>query len=188
MATDKAMYWLALGVVALGISSAYHNGDLCRVEQAARHAADRGRGLVMMAEVMLGKNPSEMPGLAAALGKVERHAADVPSAVSQRDMAEAQRELAQVSRDLASKQADLARVVSQCSERRIVVNVPNVRIPKVRVPDMNFNPVVDLRGVPGVDFQQFKDVRNLRVNDFVYDQDGPYGPVRVEVHKSHEPI
>ena len=149
---------------------------------------DRGRGLVTMAEVMLGKNPSEIPGLAAALGKVERHAADVPSAVSQQDVAEAQRELAQVNRDLAIKRADLAQVVSQCSERRVVVNVPNVRIPRVRVPNMNFNPVVNLRGVAAADFQQWRDVRNLRVNDFVYDQDGPYGPVRVEIHKTRDPI
>ena len=62
MRSDKAWYWLAAGVLALGLNGAYQDGQLGwahvladRATAAVERALYAGQHFLAMAEVMLGR-------------------------------------------------------------------------------------------------------------------------------------
>src|SRR5579862_2201205 len=78
MASEKAWYWLAAGVLALGLNGAYQDGEF----QWAHRIADRSAVLVQqvrdeecrfvaMAEMMLGHEPSGLERAQDRLARVQ---------------------------------------------------------------------------------------------------------------------
>ena len=79
MRTEKAWYWLAAGVLALGLNGAYQDGQLgwahVLVDRAAasvERIALRGEHFVTMAEVMLGREPHAFARTEAAIQRVQQ--------------------------------------------------------------------------------------------------------------------
>jgi hypothetical protein len=161
MASEKGWYWLAAGVLALGLNGAYQDGQFGwahsiadRSLEVVERASGRGMGFVTAAEVMLGRNPAAVGQMEAALGRMQGKMACKRVEMAERriDLARMQSDLAaaQVERQLAKVQMkmDKVRVIAMnranrarnCSGlSRGVVTVPRVELsnlPGVQMPEM----------------------------------------------------
>ena len=161
MASEKAWYWLAAGVLALGLNGAYQDGQFGwvhgfaeRSTEMVERASMRGLSFVTVAEAMLGRNSEPMGWSEATLRSMQGRMAckRIEMAERQIDMAQMQRDLAaaRVDRQLAKVQMkmDKVRVIAiesgnraqKCSRlSRMVVTVPPVDLsdlPDVQMPAM----------------------------------------------------
>jgi TolA-binding protein len=135
MASDKAWYWLAAGVLALGINGAYQDGEFAWAHRIAdrstamvQQVRNEGCRLVAMAEMLLGRDSSGVE-------RVQDQLARVQDQVSRRQMERMQRQM-----EMAQYQVERAQrmVVMQqdepCSHsHRFMVQVPEVNVPAVNV-------------------------------------------------------
>lgn len=167
MRTDKAWYWLAAGVLALGLNGAYQDGQLGWAHVLADRAAGvveraslRGQHLVAMAEMMLGREPQAFGHTQAAIERIQNRIVCDRVARAQRQMAMAQvrEQLAQamVQQKMAMVEMKMDRVRAISVERanqfrdcdgfsKVVVNMP--RLPKINIPNM---PDIEVPDVPEV--------------------------------------
>jgi hypothetical protein len=164
MRTDKAWYWLAAGVLALGLNGAYQDGQLGwahvladRATAAVERATLRGQHFVAMAEIMLGRQPQAFGQTQAAIERIQNRIVCDRVARAQRQMAMAQvrEQLAQarVQQKMAMVQMKMNRVRMITSERanqfrdcdgfsKVVVNLPDLpkidlsNMPDIVVPDV----------------------------------------------------
>ena len=171
MRTDKAWYWLAAGVLALGLNGAYQDGQLGwahvlanRATAAVERASLRGQHFVAMAEIMLGREPQAFGHTQAAVQRIQNRIVCDRVAQAQRQMAMAQvrEQLAQarVQQKMAMVQMKMGRV-RMIADRanhfrdcdgfsKVVVNMPDLpkidlsNLPDIEVPDVpEVNVVVD---------------------------------------------
>ena len=153
MAIDKATYWLAVGVLALGLNSTFQSQEVQWAQHVVGQArltaeglAQRGLGYMVMAEVMFGANPAESPRLQAALARLQVKTAEAQAALASR---QASRELLEAQGvNLEFNRPHLAHMAENfhaCPNNRMV-HVPEVRIPRVGVlvPEIHV-PNVDVR-------------------------------------------
>jgi len=163
MASDRAWYWLAAGVLALGLNGAYQDGEFQWVHRLANHSAclmerASGEGLRMLAtaEVMLGRNPESLARTEATLQKLQMRIAckRIEMTRQEVDMAQVQRALAaaRIDQQMAKVQASMDRVrmititrtsrVPNCPELSRVIVMPNVprvdlsNLPEVSIPEI----------------------------------------------------
>ena len=166
MRTEKAWYWLAAGVLALGLNGAYQDGQMgwahVLVDRAAasvERVALRGQHFVAMAEVMLGREPRVFAHTQAAIERVEERIACDRIAQAQRHMAmtRVREQLAEANlqRKMAMVQMKMDRVRAMTINRanrfrncdglaKVVVNMPDLsnmniempNIPDIQVPDI----------------------------------------------------
>ena len=167
MRSEKAWYWLAAGVLALGLNGAYQDGQLswahCLAGRAANmveRAAERGLRFVTMAEVMLGRSPEAFGWAETALSRIQTKAVSerVVQAQHQIAMAQVRQQFAQDGLrrklDLAQMKMDRVRMISvRRAERfrncpgfpRMVVDLPE--IPKI---DLSNLPDIQIPDTPGL--------------------------------------
>ncbi|HZS96219.1 MAG TPA: hypothetical protein VFA40_05540 [Terriglobales bacterium] len=173
MRTDKAWYWLAAGVLALGLNGAYQDGQLGwahvladRAAAAVERASLRGQHFVAMAEIMLGREPQAFGHTQAAIERIQNRIVCDRVAHAQRQiaMAHVREQLAEakVQQKMAMVQmkmgrvrmiADRAKQFRDCDGfSKVVVNMPDLpkidlsNIPDIEVPDVpEVNVVVDTR-------------------------------------------
>ena len=167
MRTEKAWYWLAAGVLALGLNGAYQDGQLgwahVLVDRAAasvERVALRGEHFVTMAEVMLGREPHALAHTEAAIERVQERIACDRIAQAQRHMAMArvreQLAEANMQRKMAMVQVKMDRVRAMTIERtnrfrdcdgfsKVVVNLPD--LPNIQMPNL---PDIQIPDVPEV--------------------------------------
>jgi hypothetical protein len=158
MASEKAWYWLAAGVLALGLNGAYQDGQFGwvhgiadRSTEIVERASMRGLSFVTAAEVMFGRNPDAMGWTNATLQRVQGKLARkrIEMAERQIDMGRMQRDLAlaRVDRQMARVQMKMDKVrmiaienadrAQKCSGfSRMVVTVPQVELPDVQIPEI----------------------------------------------------
>jgi hypothetical protein len=163
MQSDKAWYWLAAGVLALGLNGAYQDGQLGwahgltgRAADLVERASERGLRFVTVAEVMLGRNPYVFGRTEATLQRIQSKLVCQRVAHAQRQIAMAQvrRQLveADVQRkmDLAQMKMDRVRMITmdRANRFRSCAGLPSVVI---ATPD---TPQIDLPDLP--DFQSFE--------------------------------
>jgi hypothetical protein len=124
MASDKAWYWLAAGVLALGLNGAYRDGQFGWAHQFADRSTEiveraemRGLGLVTAAEVMLDRNPEAVGRMEGSLGRMQ-----AKMACKRIEMATRRIDIARMQRDLAAAHVDrqLARVQMQLDKVRVI--------------------------------------------------------------------
>jgi len=167
MVSDKAMYWLAVGVVALGLNSTYQQGEFrcahhladCAI-RSAEHAAQRGLAVVSMAEVMLGRNPADVARLQGALARLEARSESAPSVDVQNDLAQAQSDLEQMNVELQGLNTAV-RVNVPCPEaRQIRHRLAVITVPQVTDGELVVNgTTVDLSGLESL--QSLESLRSL---------------------------
>jgi len=158
MTSEKAWYWLAAGVLALGLNGAYQDGQFGWVHGIADHSTEiverasmRGLSFVSAAEVMLGRNPNALRWTDAALQKVQGKMAckRIEMAERQIDVGRMQRDLAmaRVDRQMARVQMKMDKVrmiaiengdrAQKCSGfSRMVVTVPQMELPEIEIPEI----------------------------------------------------
>jgi hypothetical protein len=151
MRSEKAWYWLAAGVLALGLNGAYQDGQLswahCLAGRAANMvegASERAVRFVTMTEVMLGRSPETFGWAETAIQRIQAKLVCERVAMARRQIAMAQvrQQLAQDGLrrklDLAQMKMDRVRMITarradqfrHCSGfSRVVVETPE--IPKV---------------------------------------------------------
>jgi len=180
MRSNKAWYWLAAGVLALGVNGAYQDGQLgwahalvnhlaCKVEMASA----RGMRFVTLAEVMLGRTPEQFGRTEGVFEKIQTQALNNSLAKAQQQiaMARVRQQLAeakvQQKLDMAQMKMDKVRMISIDGPGGFH-NCPGFSKVIVHMPDL---PKVDLSNLPGIDLSDLP------------------GSVDVSVHKSsHDPI
>jgi hypothetical protein len=124
MDTNKAAYWIALGVLALGLNSEYQHGSVA-LHRVAEHT---GSALCRMAT-----RAEETLAVARALTSRERFQADgLSAATGGAEMARAQEELL---RDQARDEAELLRdrVLAQADLIRAQVETQRAEIEQTRI-------------------------------------------------------
>src|SRR5215468_6038 len=126
MASEKAWYWLAAGVLALGLNGAYQDGQfewvhglVNRSTEVVEDASMRGLGGLVSVEALVGLHPSRPGWMETTL-----HGMQGKLACKRMEMAERQIDTAQIQRDLAQARAErqLARVQMKMDKVRVLVN------------------------------------------------------------------
>jgi hypothetical protein len=166
MTSDKAWYWLAAGVLALGLNGAYQDGEFQWVHRLADHSArlmerasEEGLRTLATAEVMVGRNPESLARTEATLQKLQMRIACKRIEMARRevDMAQVHRDLAaaRIDQQMAKVQASMDRVrmitiertnrVRNCPELSRVIVMPN--IPRV---DLSNLPEVNIPEIPAI--------------------------------------
>jgi hypothetical protein len=165
MRSETGWYWLAAGVLALGVNGAYRDGQLgwvhCLADRAAafvEQASERGLQAVTTAEVMLGRSPETLGRTEATFQKLQSKMVAQRVAQAQRHiaMAQARQQIAQAQMqrkmDMVRVKMDKVRMIGidhthDCSGfSKVVVDLGDM--PKIAIPNL---PDIDLSGVPGVD-------------------------------------
>jgi hypothetical protein len=153
MASEKAWYWLAAGVLALGLNGAYQDGKFQWAHRLAdqsamlvEHVRDQGCRFVAMAEIMLGHDSS---GLARAQDRLARLQDRLST--QQVDRMQRQMEAAQLKVERAQERMVILQQDEPCSHsHRFMVQVPEVNVPAVNVPAVNVRAFVPNITVPAV--------------------------------------
>jgi hypothetical protein len=170
MRSEKAWYWLAAGVLALGLNLAYQDGQLswahCLAGRAANlieRASERGLRLVTMAEWMLGGSPENFGRTEAVIQKIRTKLVCQRVAMAQRQMAmadvrrrlaeaEVQREL-----DFAQMKMDKVRAITIDHANRFR-NCPGFSQVVVDIPEI---PSVDLSNLPDIQMPEIPEIRQM---------------------------
>jgi hypothetical protein len=125
MDTNKAAYWIALGVFALGLNSEYQHGRFVALHRVSEHAgstlcrmATRAEQTLAVARVLTSRERFPVDGLSASTGGAE--------------MAQGQDELL---RDQVQDEAELLRdrVLAQADVIRAQAEVQRARVEQIRV-------------------------------------------------------
>jgi hypothetical protein len=164
MRSEKAWYWLAAGVVALGLNGAYQDGQFGRAHFLAdrasaviERASERSLHFVTMAEILLGRSPASFDRAGGALQRIHGKLVCERVSRAQRQMAMAQvREqlveanlqrklgLAQMKMDKVRMVAiDRANRFRSCSGlSKVVIDMPELpnvdlsNLPDIHIPDV----------------------------------------------------
>jgi len=143
MASGKAWYWLAVGVLALGLNSEYQSGRLHWARQATdqslalmERATDQTMHYVTLAELMLGDNQAEFRPAHVAVARLRAKVACVRMAVAQK---EAQKEIEKVRPDLMKARFDLSktRIMVAAQDHAAAVVCRHVSRASVTEPDLS---------------------------------------------------
>jgi hypothetical protein len=150
MDTNKAAYWIALGVVALGLNSEYRHGSFVPLHRVAEHAgsalcrmAARAEQTVAVARVLVRGEGSWMDDLPAVPGGAEMARAQEELSRDQAwDKAEFLRDGLQAQGDVIREQAEMQRAeveqirvrmrsqirLARTVDRRVVVVCPKTGV------------------------------------------------------------
>ena len=154
MDTNKAAYWIALGVFALALNSEYQHGRFVALHQAAEHAglalcrmATRAEQTVAVARVFTSREGSRMDDLPAATGGAEMARAQVELLRAQawdeaellrdriREEVQAQADVIRAQAEVQRAEIDQARIrmrsqfrLARTVDRRVVVVCPKTGV------------------------------------------------------------
>jgi hypothetical protein len=157
MANDRAWYWLAAGVLALGLNGAYQDGEFAWAHKIAdrscsllERVTERSDRVVAAAEIMLGHEPSTLARAQERLARLQEKLSSTQMDRTQRQLNSAQCKLSRARVKIVEMQGpeyasqvvvDVPNfpVMSTINERQFghAVRIPAVRIPEVRIPEIN---------------------------------------------------
>jgi len=151
MATEKAWYWLAAGVLALGLNGAYHDGEFpwlhsladrpCALLERVTEQKDR---FFATAEIMLGGEPSTIARAQERLARLQERLS-----TAQVDRIRRRLEVAQCKITRAQAKVVVLEHNQLCSgTSRVVVHVPTVDMPVM--PAVNVRAFMSTVTVPSV--------------------------------------
>jgi hypothetical protein len=176
----KAWYWMAVGVVALGLNSEYQRGGLQWAHRAVNRGSEfavsaqvSGHRCLAIAKLMFGADPTpEMPS-EVMMARIQEKVDCVQTKLARKRiqienverienriepaMMHAQMALERAQAKISSEQMHAHRAVYLCPRtQKMTITVPevsNARIPALKMHKMVFNvpaPEVDLSDVPGI--------------------------------------
>jgi small-conductance mechanosensitive channel len=193
MATEKATYWLAVGVLALGLNSAFYGREdqwahtfADRATAFAANLAERGLDYAVTAEAMLGRDPSQSPRMQAALARLQARTTCAQAALARQQARnaalEARLEAQKVRLELRQRQVMNVGPSADFCLRRIEVQAPDVHV-DVDVPVRRLQ---DLKSLPGLEhLQELRALRDLPAQagiDFS-NMDFSQGPMSIEIRR-----
>jgi len=170
MRSNQAWYWLAAGVLALGLNGAYQDGQFAfvhrltdRASEMIAHTSERGGQFVAMAQLFFGQSAADADRAQAAIQRVQSKIVCERVANAQRQiaMAHVREQMAQAhlqqKMTLAQMKMDKVRMITIDQANRfrdcpgfghVVVNMPN--IPKVEISNLPHIEMPDLSDLPDV--------------------------------------
>jgi hypothetical protein len=170
MRSEKAWYWLAAGVLALGLNGAYQDGQLGwthviadRATAAVERVTMRGQHLLAMAEIMLGRNTDTFGNT---FGRAETALERVQNKIVCDRVARAQRQIAmahvrgqlaeaKVQQRMAMVQMKMDRVRMMGDRTRQFRDCDGFSKVVVNVPDL---PKIDLSNIPDIEVPEVPEV------------------------------
>jgi hypothetical protein len=160
MRSEKAWYWLAAGVLALGVNGAYRDGQLswahCLAGRAAsmvERASERGLRFVTVAEVMLGRSPETF-------GWAETTLQSIQTKVVCERVAQAQRQIAMAQVHQQFAQDDLRRKLDLAQMKMARVRMISVRrAERFRNCPGFSRMVVEMPAIPKIDLSNLPDIQ-----------------------------
>ena len=125
MDTNKAAYWIALGVLALGLNSEYQHGSFVALHRVAEHAGSALCSMATRAEQTL----------AVARGLTSRERFTVDDLLAASDGAEMARAQEELLRDQARDEAELLRdgVLAQDDVVRVQAETQRAEVEQIRL-------------------------------------------------------
>jgi hypothetical protein len=178
MRSEKGWYWLAAGVLALGLNGAYQDGQLGWVHCLANRAttvierfSQRSLHTLAMAEWMLGRTPETV-------GRTEAAFQQMQSKMVAERVAQAQREIAMAQARQQIVQAQMQRKMDMVHMKMDKVRMIGIDRANRAHDCSGFSKVVvDLRDIPNVDIPNLPDIQIPDVSAIVRDSlshsDGP---------------
>jgi hypothetical protein len=128
MASDKNMYWVALGVIALGLSNSFvsqhascFRSVATRAAALAHNMSSRAADRVAVAEALLGRSQATVARTQTAMDRAQVRMAFVQTVVARRqaEMVRLQSERIQV-----ITQEKVNRALARCPQKTVTVEVP----------------------------------------------------------------
>jgi hypothetical protein len=136
MALAKAWYWVAAGVLALGLNSEYQSGRLEWAHRAVDRclalmelASDQGMRHVAVSEIMLGHRQAEFGPAQTALVRVQTKVACARMALAQKELERARPQFVK-----ARFEMEKAQLIAVTRDRVALLNCPHQSEIRVRVP------------------------------------------------------
>jgi hypothetical protein len=171
MRSDKAWYWLAAGVVAMGLNGAYQDGQLGwahvladRATVAVERIALHGQSFLAMAQVMLGRNTDTFSD---SFGRTETAIERVQNKIVCDRVARAQRQIA-----MAHVRGQLAQAKVQQKLAMAQMKMDKVRMISIDRANEFSNcagfskVVVNMPDLPKIDLSNLPDLQVPDLNDF----------------------
>jgi hypothetical protein len=188
MTSNRAWYWLAAGVLALGLNGAYQDGEFswahCLVDRSMsslQRGAERGHELLAMAEIMLGRTPEAAERAEAAVDRSEavldrtqaRLEALKTKVVCER-IANAHRKMAMEQVERALSSADVQRKLARAQAKMNQVRVVGLEREASRnCPGISR--VVMMRPIPRIDLPNLPDIRIPDLGEIQHGSDSNAG-------------
>lgn len=142
MASEKAWYWLAAGVLALGLNGAYQDGQFQwahrlveRSNATFERVSAQGCRLLAMAEIMLGSEPAGLDRVHDRMVRAQDRMVAAQDRFNQRQMERMQRqmEMAQMKMEQGQEMVSFEQDEPCSHTPRYTVQVPEVNVPAVNV-------------------------------------------------------
>ena len=159
MTSDRAWYWIAAGVLALGLTNAYQNAQFDWMHQLSERSAvlavqylEKGSRLLEAADVVLGHDSPVLDRTQAYLQRMEARLDCNRLEHAQQELAKAEQRLSAAQRE--SAQAELAQLRSRIEANRIMVEsrfcprrlhlaimpaTPRVVLPPISIPETSLD-------------------------------------------------
>jgi hypothetical protein len=200
MVSEKGIYWLAVGVLAIGLNLTLQKQEARWAQGFASHASalatgvmQRGLDYAIMVEAMLGRDPADSPRLQAALGRLQAKTARVQAELARQ---QARRDVLQAKLDARRMRVEFhqgamrnfGRDVEMCPEL-VQVQVPDVsaNLPDVQVKvDAAMRQVEVLKSLKAMKrVQAMKALQDLpgKVDFDFSNLDFPQGQVQMEIRR-----
>jgi hypothetical protein len=171
MASEKGIYWLAVGVLAIGLNSTLQQQEVrlaqcvtSRASALASNLMQRGLDYAIMAEAMLGRDPADSPRLQAALGRLQAKTARAQAELARQ---EAQRDMLQARLDAQKMRIEFHQHSMQNFEPRVELcpEMVNVQIPDVssEIPEVQAKVDAAMRQVKV--FKSLKEMKRMQAVD-----------------------
>jgi len=162
MATEKGIYWLAVGILAIGLNSTLQPQEVrlaqcvtARASALASNLMQRGLDYAVMAEAMLGRDPADSPRLQAALGRLQAKTGRVQAELARQ---EAQRDMLQAKLDAQRMRIEFHQHSMQNFEPRVELCPERV---KVQIPDVGAQ-IPDVQAKVDAAMRQVKVFKSLK--------------------------
>jgi hypothetical protein len=195
---------MAVGILTLGLANAWQNGDLRPVAELAERgkafvecAENRGHDLLVMSEVMLGRDPGQMPDLEAVLTPERNRLAltEERAAAVEAQVAEAQAKVNEMQARLASprisreqKRVAYSFDFSKCPETQFKMQMSGLEAAQDALKNLPQMTQVDVRTMNLESLKQLQHLevlRNFRPQVIIRQNDFSNWTPRIERHR-HE--
>ena len=143
MASEKALYWMAVGVLALIVGNHFvskYSGECARERALAsvRCLSSEATHSLAMAEVMLARTSLPWASSENAMARVQTRLASMQTVVARQEAA-----CARIETQRAMQEMQQMRLQVICPRQNVRVEIPRIEVPRIEIPQPRVIPSDD---------------------------------------------